>query len=346
MRTLQYLSEGKQMRIAKETLEVYAPLAERLGMGEIKGQLEDLAFPFVYPKEFKKVSNKSKLYYKKVEQQIKKMRRSILKELYEHDKKVNVHGREKHLYSLWIKLKRPEIDWDFEKINDIVAMRILVSSVTNCYMSLGAVHSLYKPVPNIGVSDFIAQPKPNGYRSIHTKVFGYGDRIVEVQIRTFEMHEQAEYGVAAHWAYGAAKTSGAKDSVLESEGASVSDKLTWVKQLGDWQKEITDSDEYLEAVKFDALSQRNFIFSPKGDVFDLPAGATPVDFAYAVHTNLGNYIKGAKADGKIVPLSYKLKSGQVCEILKNKKPRKANRDWLRFVVTNQAKKKIKKNFRN
>src|SRR3990170_5917993 len=343
MNTLFPLSPEKQIRIATETIEIYAPLAERLGMGEVKGQLEDLAFPYVYPVEFNRVINESKSYYKKSENYIKKMKRTLFKGLAKEGIKTEIHARKKHLFSLWRKLERPEIHWDFEKIHDIVALRILVDSIPQCYTALGVVHNLFKPIPYVGISDFIAQPKPNGYRSIHTKVFGPKGRQVEVQIRTKEMHNEAEYGIVAHWAYGEAKSKGLKANILDK--IKTPEKLSWVKQLVEWQRSITDSKEFLRAVKFDALGHRNFVFSPKGDVFDLPMGATPVDFAYAVHTDLGNYIKGAKVDGKIVPLDYKLKSGQVVEILKSKNSKKPNRDWLDFVVTTTALNQIKKTFK-
>jgi len=341
MQTLYALPPEKQKENSQETLEIYAPLAERLGMGRVKGELEDLAFPYVYPEEYEKLFKRSKPFYKEVEKHIEKMRRSLLKALAEEKVRAEIHGRKKHLYSLWRKLARPEIDEDFDKVHDIVALRIMVGTVAQCYTALGKVHSLYKPVPNIGISDFIAQPKPNGYRSIHTKVFGPGGRIVEVQIRTFLMHEEAEFGVAAHWAYEELKSAGEKDEVLEKKGAVAPKKLSWVRQLIEWQNELADSKEFLRAVKFDALKHRNFVFSPMGDVFDLPVGATPVDFAYAVHTDLVNFIKGAKVDGRIVPLDYKLKSGQVVEILKSKIPKKPNKDWLDFVVTTTARSKIR-----
>ncbi len=345
MQTLHPLPPKKQQRIARETLEIYAPLAERLGIGEVKGQLEDLAFPYVYPEGYEKVAKHFKLQYKKVEEHIKKMKRNLLKRLAREGIKAEIHGRKKHLYSLWSKLERTEIDWDFGKIHDIVALRIIVDTTPECYTALGVVHNLYKPIPHVGISDFIAQPKPNGYRSIHTKVFGPQGRQVEVQVRTKRMHDEAEYGIAAHWAYGEAKAKGVKDAVLEKFGARAPEKLSWVKQLVEWQKSITDSKEFIRAVKFDALGHRNFVFSPKGDVFDLPSNATPVDFAYEVHTDLGEYIKGAKVDGRIVPLSYKLKSGQVVEILKSKNLRIPNKDWLEFVVTTTARNKIKKALR-
>lgn len=348
MQTLSVLPPKKQKRIARETIEVYAPLAERLGMGEIKSQLDDLAFPYVHPGEYKKVVELSKTYYQKSEVSIKKMRRTIIKRLTsEGVKSPQVDGRKKHLFSLYRKLERIGIDWDFEKINDIVALRILVNNVGDCYVSLGVVHDLYKPVPSLGVSDFIAQPKPNGYRSIHTKVFGPNSRIVEVQIRTHEMHDQAEHGLAAHWVYAQQKQEkGVHHEVLKKVGAVISkDKLAWVKQLAKWQEEITDSQEFLKAVKFDALNDRIFVFSPKGDVFDLPVGATPVDFAFAVHTALGRFIKDARVNRKMVPLSHKLQSGDVVEIIKTKAERRPNENWLDSVVTTEARREITKYLR-
>lgn len=339
MRTLWAVPKEKQPRIAKETLEVYAPLAERLGMGEVNGELNDLSFQYVYPEIYKKVERLSKPYYKAASEHIKKMERVLLRALSDETIKAKVMGREKRLYSLWRKMERKNIGDDFDQVHDIVALRIIVDTVAQCYTALGIVHTHFKPVPYLGVSDFIAQPKPNGYQSIHTKVFGPGGRIVEVQIRTSEMHEQAEYGVAAHWAYAQAKSStGAKSEV----NIKVDNKLSWVKQLVEWQNELKDSKEYFEAVKIDAFSERNFVFSPKGDVYDLPLGATPVDFAFLVHTDLPEYIQSAKINGKIVPLDYKLQAGDVVEIVKSKNPHPPNRDWLKFVVTTQARRMINK----
>jgi guanosine-3',5'-bis(diphosphate) 3'-pyrophosphohydrolase len=346
MRTLSYLPEIKQKRISQETLEIYAPLADRLGMGEIKAELEDLAFPYVYRKEYEKVLSESKIHYKKIEEIIDRMKKSTLKALAEEGIKAKIQARKKHLYSLWKKLERPEIGWDFDKIHDIIAIRVIVNTVSECYSSLGIIHKVYKPVPYIGISDFIAQAKPNGYQSIHTKVFGPNSKIVEIQLRTFVMHEQAEFGIAAHWAYAEAKTKGIKEKILEEGLQGIAkDKLTWVRQLVEWQNEIKDTKEFYEAVKFDALKERNFVFSPNGDVYDLPKGATPIDFAYAVHTDLANYIKSAKVNGKIVPLDYKLKSGDIVEIIKTKNSKVPSRDWLDFVVTATARREVGKHLR-
>lgn len=345
MQTLHALSEEKQRKVAGETLEIYAPLAERLGIGEVKGQLEDLAFPYLFEKEYKKVKKKSKIHFKRAEEHIKKMKRSLLRELAGEGIRAEIHGRKKHLYSLWRKLERPGNDWDFDKINDIVALRIIIDDVAECYVALGIVHNSYKPVPSIGVSDFIAQPKPNGYRSVHTKVFGSKGRIVEVQIRTHKMHEEAEYGIAAHWSYSLAKARGAKEEELQKGIKVTGERLSWVKQLVDWQNQMTDKGEFMKAVKFDALAHRDFVFSPKGDVYDLPRGATPVDFAYTVHTELGNSIAGAKVDGRMVPLDYQLKSGEVVEILKSKSPKGPTHNWIDFVKTTTARREINKYLR-
>lgn len=345
MKTLWELPMDEQVAKARETLELYAPLAERLGIGKVKGELEDLAFPYAYRQEAEELAKESKPYFKKAEKYIQTMKRKFLRLLAQEGLCVEVQGRKKHLYSLWRKITRPEINKDFSKIYDIMALRILVPDVSDCYTALGLVHSAYKPVPYLGISDFIAQPKPNGYQSIHTRVFGPTEKIVEVQIRTFHMHAHAEYGVAAHWGYAEQKAQGLSDEKLE-KGVSVgSDKLSWMKQLIQWQKEMSDSEEFLQAVKFDGLSHRIFVFSPKGDVFDLPAGATPIDFAFRVHTNLGTQIAAAKVDGKIVPLDFCLKSGQLVEILKSKTHRPLKQDWLSFVVTATARSQIKKHLR-
>lgn len=345
MQTLSPLPKGKRIEIAQNTLDIYAPLADRLGMGKVKGELEDLAFPFVYPNEYQKLKQESAVYYKKADEVTNKMKKKLLKELAGEGVKAEVHVRAKHLYSLWKKLQRPEVSGDIAKIYDIVAMRILVKNVADCYTALGIVHKIYRPAPHAGFSDFIAQPKPNGYRSIHTKVFVPEGKTVEVQIRTNLMHDEAENGVAAHWHYASFKeASGVKDELVEKGVFVPEEKLAWVKQLVSWQDEIADSEEFLKAVKFDALGHRQFVFSPKGDVFDLPAGATPIDFAYAVHTDLGDSTAGAKVDGKLVPFDYELKSGQVVEIIKGKQ-KKPSADWLEFVKTTVAKRHINKHLR-
>lgn len=345
MMTLQYLSEERQRKIAKETLEMYAPLAERLGMGEMKGKLEDLSFPYVYPDEYKWLVEYSRTHFKKAEEFLAKATRVVYRALAEEGIRPKISSRPKHLYSLWQKLQRPEIDRDIERVHDLAAMRVVVETVHDCYAALGVIHAMWKPVPWIGIRDFIAQPKPNGYRSIHTNVFSLHERILEIQIRTFAMHEQAENGIASHWVYSEVKSKGISDKTLEKGNVFAPDeKLAWVKQLVAWQRQMVDSQEFVSALKFDGLAHRIFVFSPKGDVFDLPVGATPIDFAYAVHTNLGDSAIGTKVNGKMVTLNHKLKSGDMVEIIK-KEGTKPTEGWLDFVVTNQARRHISSYFR-
>ncbi len=333
MTTLDAVPISKQKRIAEETLEIYAPLAERLGMGHLKGELEDLAFPYVYPDEYRWLNELAKPYFEKAARATQKAIKEIEQKLADNKVQAQVNGRHKHRYSLFKKLKRPEIDGDMSKIHDLVALRIITDTKLDCYAALGLVHDLWKPLPFVGISDFIAQPKPNGYQSIHTKVFDKYGHIIEVQIRTKEMHEQAEYGTAAHTFYHQAKSGGASDEKLEKGIAfRVKEKMDWIKELANWQS--------IKNLKLDALSERIFCFSPHGDVYDLPKDATPVDFAFAVHTDLGRHIQGAKVNQKIVPLNHRLKSGDLVEIIKSKDKRQPNRDWLQFVKTRKAKSRI------
>lgn len=341
LQSLYVLPLEKQKRIAKETLEVYAPLAERLGMGEIKGRLEDLAFPYAFPEEYKWVEDYAFPYYRQTDEYLQKVKKEVLSTLMKKNIKAKVHGRAKHLYSLYKKLCRPEYEKDITKVYDLMALRIIVVTIEECYIALGIIHNLYKPVPSVGVRDFIAQPKPNGYQSIHTNVFAQG-RIIEIQIRTKKMHEQAENGIASHWYYTKQKMKKVDDTQVEAGFFAPTQKMSWVKELVQWQQELVGSKDFLESLKFDALHHRIFIFSPKGDVFDLPADSTPVDFAYAVHSNLGDKCCGAKVDGKMVSLDFKLKSGQMVEILIDKNKKKPSIDWLEFVMTHSARNKIAK----
>lgn len=343
MLTLNAVPLTKQKRIALETIEVYAPLAERLGMGKIKGELENLAFPFINPQEYKKITKLFKTQIK----QTKKHTDQAIKQLYQFLKKnqldIKIHGRFKNKYSLYHKLKRPGIDNNISNIHDLIAIRIITQNQLDCYTCLGHVHTLYKPIPHIGVSDFIAQPKPNGYQSIHTKVFDHHGGTIEVQIRTKEMHHQAEFGAAAHHAYSQAKFSGASgEKLIRGVNFKTNQKNKWIQQLAQWQDQITDSKEFKKNLSLDTLSHRIYVFSPLGDVYDLPEGATPVDFAFAIHTDLGFQIQRAKVNQKLVSLSYPLKSGDVVEIDKSKRKQKPNRDWLQFIKSSQAKTQIKK----
>lgn len=258
---------------------------------------------------------------------------------------VEIHGRKKHIFSLYQKLLRPEISKDLSKIYDLVALRIVVDTVEDCYTVLGLVHKLWRPLPNY-VRDYIATPKPNGYRSLHTTVFGPAGRPFEIQIRTWGMHQEAEFGIAAHWHYAEEKQrSGRQDTDVEMGFLAPEEKLKWVKELALWQKDIATESEFLKALKIDVFADRVFCFTPKGDVKDLPAGATPIDFAYAVHTKIGDRAQGAKINGKLVSLDYRLKTGDVVEILTSKdETRLPSKDWLNFVITTAAKREIKRHF--
>lgn len=342
LQTLEYLPLEKQTRIAIESLEIYAPLAERLGMGLVKGEIEDLAFKFAYPQQHRDLllkSQKRLLQTEKIAEDFKKDLLVILRPQFA-DAQINI--RQKHLYSLFRKLNRPEIGGDLGKIHDLLAARIVLASVEDCYHVLGLIHRRFKPVPHLGVSDYIANPKPNGYQSIHTKIFHNSGHIIEIQIRTREMHHQAEMGIASHWHYSEVKNTGLSDTKIDQKTAKANNKLKWVRQLASWQKELTDNNEYLNALKFDALNHRIFVFSPIGDVYDLPDGATVIDFAYAVHTKLGHQAIGAKVNDEMVSLNSHLKNGDVVEILVDKKKTKPNAKWLEFVVTHTAKKSISK----
>lgn len=343
MQTLDAIPLSKQKRIAQETLEVYAPLAERLGMGFLKGQLEDLAFAYALPKEYHWVTSLSLPHFHHAEETTKHLIRQMKQKLQENNIRALVHGRHKHKYSLYKKLLRPEINKDIKKIHDLIALRIITDNKLNCYSALGIIHTHWKPVPHIGVSDFIAQPKPNGYQSIHTKIFDKSGRIVEIQIRSEAMHQQAEFGAAAHFVYSEAKAKGLSSTELDKGKISLDlgKKMDWVKQLAAWQAEIGSNEEFVKNLKLDALSSRIYVFSPKGDVFDLPSQATPIDFAFAVHSGLGNFVQAAKVNGKIVSLNYQLSSGDVVEIIKSKNPRKPTKDWIRFAKTQKAIAKIR-----
>lgn len=332
---------SKQKRIAVETLEIYAPLAERLGMGHVKGALEDAVFAYALPNEHDWVMKIAAPHFKRAQILTQKAIRLLKRELAVNGLTAKVHGRHKHKYSLYKKLMRPEIDKDISKIHDLVALRIITKTKADCYAALGLVHNIWKPVPFIGISDFISQPKPNGYQSIHTKVFDNSGRIIEIQIRSEQMHREAEFGAAAHFAYADAKATGVADSKLEAGTAfKVGDKMAWIKQLANWQLQVSSSQEFVSGVRLDALSSRIYVFSPLGDVYDLPTGATPIDFAFEVHSDLGNFVQAAKVNGKMVPLNHSLKSGDLVEIIKCKNPKKPSRDWLRFVKTSKARGKI------
>lgn len=331
MQTLHFLPKEKQQRIALETLEIYAPIAYRLGMGDLKGQLEDLSFKHLHQKEHEWLTKEVSERYEMRKAYINKLEPIINNILKKEDiAPIEINARTKHFYSLYKKLLRHQMD--FDKIHDLVAARIIMKNIEDCYLALGTIHKNFKPVPGL-IKDYIAMPKPNGYQSLHTSVFGPQGKITEIQIRTPEMHAKAENGIAAHWAY-------KEQNNLKSAVDINKKELAWIEQLREWQKAVRGSDEFFESLKIDFFRDRIFILTPKGDAIDLPESATPIDFAYAIHSEIGNQCAGAKINGKIMPLNTELQSGDAVEILiqKNKKP---SEDWLAFIKTNLAKDRIK-----
>lgn len=347
MRTLDYNPPEKQQRISRETMEIYAPIANRLGIGEIKTQLQDLSFKYLDNANYKMVEEAVTKSHKERERYVNKAIKELKKELEsEGIKVIDIHGRAKSLFSTFEKLKK--YDMDINRIYDLSAVRIVVPEVADCYEALGIVHKKYRPM--VGrIKDYISLPKPNGYQSIHTTIFGPEGNIMEVQIRTQKMHDEAEFGIAAHWIYSdkLKKKKSWKDFLFGAKKEKVEKELEWVKQLREWQNEIgRDDDEFIEGLKIDFFKNHIFAFTPRGDIIDLPEDATPVDFAYAIHTDIGNSIVGAKADTKMVPLDYKIQNGQVIEILTDKSRKAPNPDWLQFVKTSVAKSHIKRSTKN
>jgi GTP diphosphokinase / guanosine-3',5'-bis(diphosphate) 3'-diphosphatase len=330
IRTLDAVPISKQGRIARETIEIYSPLAERFGIGKLKGELEDLSFAYADPRAHQAISQASKKSYQHAEHRLRSILVKLRKNLVKYQIVAQVSGRQKHLYSLFKKLQRPEINQDIDKVHDLIAIRIITSSVMDCYTTLGLVHTIFKPVPHISISDFIAQPKPNGYQSIHTKVFDSKGYIFEVQIRTHDMHQIAEYGLASHASYSEAKNTGVTDSQLE-QGIISTKQSDWLDLLHSWQKDIRSQEEYAELV-----ARRIYVLSPKGDVYDLPEDATPIDYAVSVHSRLILHLHSIKINQRIAKLDTKLKNGDVVEIIKSKNPTKPKKDWLRFVRTSKA----------
>ncbi len=331
LKTLSVLPPVKQKRIATESLEIYAPIADRLGMGKIKGELEDLAFPYVYPDAYDWLLKTIPKEYQAREKYLAKARKTIERALKKNNipiETVSIHGRTKHLYSLYKKLLRPHIDKDISQIYDLVALRIIVPTIGDCYSALGIVHGLYKPMPG-RIKDYIAQPKPNGYQSLHTTVFTENGQAIEFQIRTTKMHEEAEFGIAAHWHY------------KEHDGNFNKKNLKWIKELADWQKEIKDSEQFINTVKLDIFQSRIFVFTPKGDVIDLPEQSTPIDFAYHVHSLVGDKCTGARVNNQMVSLGSQLKSGDIVEIITDKNRKGPNADWLEMAKTSMARSKIR-----
>jgi GTP diphosphokinase / guanosine-3',5'-bis(diphosphate) 3'-diphosphatase len=329
MRTLEFMSREAQERIARETMEIYAPLANRLGMQSFKSELEDLSFKWLENDAYKELQAGVAKNKRERDRYIAEVCKTLSSRLAEQGFAADVTGRAKHLYSVWRKMKTQQCT--LEQIHDIIAFRVIVESVSDCYAALGVIHSKWTPVPG-RFKDYIALPKPNMYQSLHTTVIGPGRERIEIQIRTNEMHRVAERGIAAHWKYKDRASGGIPDADAQ--------KFGWLRQLLEWQKEVKDPAEFLESVKVDLFQDEVYVFTPKGDVRVFPRGATPIDFAYAIHSQLGDHITGGRINGKLEPLRYKLRNGDVVEIVTSP-TQQPNKDWLDFVGTSRARSKIR-----
>jgi len=339
MRTLDALTPEMQRSIAQETLEIYAPLAHRLGIWELKWQLEDLSFRYLEPEKYRHIANLVAARRAQRENFIAQVIQILKGEFERVGLRGDMSGRPKHIYSIYQKMEKYSAqEKHFDDIHDLLALRILVGTVPDCYNALGVIHSLWRPLPG-EFDDFIANPKSNGYQSLHTTVMCLGTTPLEVQIRTRELHHFAEYGVAAHWRY---KEGEKKDMHFE-------ERIAWLRQLIDWHRELSGAEEFLESVKTDIFIDQVFVYTPKGEIKDLPKGSTPLDFAYRVHTELGHRCIGAKVNGKLVPLNYQLSNGDVVEIVSSKRAKAPSRDWLNphlgYIKTAHAKEKIRQWFK-
>ena len=344
MRTLKYHSVQKQTEIAQETLEIFAPLANRLGIFRIKWELEDLSFRYLKPQEYYDLVEGIALKRREREAYINEVIGQMSDKLKEVEIYADIAGRPKHFYSIYRKMTTQHKE--LSEIYDLMAIRVIVESVNDCYGALGIIHTLWKPIPG-RFKDYIAMPKPNMYQSLHTTLIGVHGEPFEIQIRTCEMHRTSEYGIAAHWKYKESngKEGGNKESVNKAAGINFEQKLSWLRQLLEWQHDSRDAGEFMESLKIDLFADTVFVFTPKGDVVELPADSCPVDFAYRVHTDVGHRCIGAKINGRIVPLETKLANGDILEILTSKQGGGPSRDWLAFVKTSQAKNRIRQWFK-
>jgi GTP pyrophosphokinase len=332
MRTLSSLPVDKQQRIARQTLEIYAPLAERLGMWSVKWELEDLSFKALEPESYRELARQLDTRRKGREAFVHRAIETLRPELERAGIKAELSGRPKHLYSIWKKMQRKSAE--IGEIYDVYAIRVLVDEVRDCYATLGVVHSLWRPIPG-QFDDYIAVPKPNLYQSLHTAVMSLDGQPLEIQIRTHAMHQVSEAGIAAHWRY---KEGSRADREYDA-------KLAWLRQVMDWQRDVSDATEFVEGVKLDVFQDQVFVFTPKGEVKDLPAGATPLDFAYRIHTDIGHRCIGAKINNRLVPLDYRLKNGDIVEIVTTKGEHGPSRDWMNLVRTSHAREKIRQWFK-
>ena len=332
MRTLYGLPSDKQLRIARQTMEIYAPLAERLGIWQMKWELEDLAFKVLEPERFRELAKLLDTRRKGRETYIDRAIAELKPKLEAAGIEADLQGRPKHLYSIWKKMERKGAE--FGEIYDVYAIRILVDEVRDCYAALGIVHSIWRPIPG-QFDDYIAVPKNNLYQSLHTAVIALDGKPLEIQIRTQAMHQVSEVGIAAHWRY---KEGTKSDREYDA-------KLAWLRQLLDWQRDVSDATEFVEGIKLDIFQDQVFVFTPKGDIKDLPAGATPLDFAYRIHTDVGHRTIGAKVNNRLVPLDYRLKNGDIVEIVTTKGEHGPSRDWMKIVKTSHAREKIRQWFK-
>lgn len=332
MRTLKHMSPEKQKEIAQETLEIFTPLAHRLGMSNVKWELEDLCFRYLEPEHYRELTEKVKQKRREREAIVNEAIATLREKLDAVGLRGDIQGRPKHFYSIHKKMLRQ--GKDLAEIYDLYAIRVVVETIKDCYGVLGMVHTLWRPIPG-RFKDYIATPKSNMYQSLHTTVVGNNGEPLEIQIRTYEMHRTAEYGIAAHWRY---KEGGKGEKDFE-------DKLSWLRHLLDWQQEMKDAREFMETLKMDVFSDEVFVFTPKGDVIDLPAGSNPIDFAYRIHTAVGHRCVGAKINGRIVPIDYKLNNGDIVEIITTKQGNGPSRDWLNIVRSSDTKNKIRQWFK-
>jgi guanosine-3',5'-bis(diphosphate) 3'-pyrophosphohydrolase len=332
MRTLAALPPEKQLRIARQTLEIYAPLAERLGIWQVKWELEDLAFKILEPERFRELAKLLDTRRKGREGYIERAIAELEPRLKEAGIEADLQGRPKHIYSIWKKMQRKSAE--FGEIYDVYAIRILVEEIRDCYAALGIVHALWRPIPG-QFDDYIAVPKNNLYQSLHTAVIALDGKPLEIQIRTSAMHAVSEVGIAAHWRY---KEGSKSDRDYDA-------KLAWLRQLMDWQRDVADATEFVEGIKLDIFQDQVFVFTPRGDIKDLPAGATPLDFAYRIHTDVGHRTIGAKVNNRLVPLDYRLKNGDIVEVVTTKAEHGPSRDWLNLVRTSHAREKIRQWFK-